>query len=278
MKIDNFSVHTFYYTHNSFATMLKSLSKANVKQVELYANAPHLCEMYCYTDEERSARLKEKKKRLEEYGIRVKSIFIPTLDCPINIADENDEVRMFSIGFVKRNIEDAQYLGAESILLDSGYGLYDKEKSSAWERSLNSLKEITAYAEKNQVEVYIRPMGACTNLVNTAETLEEMLKEVGSKNLKACMDIGIMNGNGETLRDYTERFDNIEYVRIPNFGPEGELCEEVGLNRVTDLLKQMPGFEGNFVIEIGWERLDIPDSASIGIGKVFPKLLEVRKN
>ena len=83
MKTEYFSVHTFYYTHNSFETMLKSLNEAHVKQIELYASAPHLCEMYQYTELERKSMLEEKKKLLDKYGVCVKSLFLPTLDCPV---------------------------------------------------------------------------------------------------------------------------------------------------------------------------------------------------
>lgn len=274
MTINNFLVHTFYYTHNSYETMLKSLKSANVGQIELYGSAPLLCEMYEYTGEERTSMLKEKKELLEQYGIKIRSIFIPTLDCPVNIADENDEVRAFSLSFVKKYIEDAAYLGAFAVLLDSGYGLFDKDKSPAWNRAAEALKEIVGYAEDMGITVYIRPMGKCTNLVDTAVAMAEMMKTVGSASLKPCLDIGIMEGNGETVEDYTSRFGDIDYIRIPNFGPEGEICEGIGIHRITDVVEKVPGFNGDIVIEIGWERLDIPDSASAGIGKMISKFVE----
>ena len=273
MTVNHYPVHTFYYTHNSFPTMIKSLHAAGVKDIELYGSAPLLCEMYTYTEEEHTGMLDEKKNLLDQEGICVRSIFIPTLDCPINIADENKEVRDFSISFVKKYIDDAKYLNAPAILLDSGYGLYDKKKEPAWKRSVEALKEITKYAGENNIIVYLRPMGTCTNLVNNAQALEQMLSEVAERALKPCLDAGIMMANGESVEDYTSRFENIQYIRVPNFGPDGEICDGVGLDRITSILDQMEDFNGDVVVEIGWERLDIPDTASVGMGKIIPKLL-----
>ncbi len=97
MDYNSFLVHTFYYTHNSFETMLESLEKAGIGQIELYGSAPHLCEMYDYSLNQHSEMLEEKKKLLNQHNIKVPCIFVPTLDCPVNIADENPEVREFSI-------------------------------------------------------------------------------------------------------------------------------------------------------------------------------------
>ena len=274
LTMKNFSVHTFYYTHNSYETMLKSLKAANVDQIELYGSAPLLCEMYTYTQEEHAAMIKEKKELLDRYGIKVRCIFIPTLDLPINIASLNEQVYTKSVDVMKAYVEDAACIGAEAILLDSGYGLFDKDPAPYWEQSVKALKEITVLAEENGIIVYIRPMGTCTNLVNDVRALEKMIKEVDSPMLKPCLDAGIMAGNGENVLDYTDRFGKIDYVRIGNFGPDGEICEGIGLNRITDVIGQIPDFDGDIAIEIGWERLDIPDSASIGIGKEIPKYLE----
>lgn len=269
-KIEHILVHTFYYTHNSFETMVRSLKDNGVTDIELYGSAPHLCEMYEYTPQERSEMLEGKKKLFEEYGIRIPCIFVPTMDCPVNIADENNEVREFSTEYVKHFLDDAEFFGVKGILIDSGFGLYDKDREAAWARSVESLKMIGEYAAKCGVEVYLRPLGTSSNIVSNLWDLQKMLRQINCPQIKACADLNIAAGNGERLEDYISVFEKeLGYVRIGNFSAEGELCEGKGLNAFRAVVEKLEASEycGDIGIEIGWERLDIPDTATQGIAK-----------
>lgn len=269
-KAEHILVHTFYYTHNSFETMVRSLSENGVTDLEFYGSAPHLCEMYRYTRDEHQEMLEGKKKLLDEYGIRIRCIFVPMLDCPVNIADENEEIREFSIAYVKRFINDAEYLGVKGILIDSGFGLYDKNKQEAWERSYQGLKTIGDYADMHGVDVYLRPVGTSSNIVSNLHDLQKMLQQLGCSRMKACADLNIAAGNGEQMEEYISAFGRqLGYVRIGNFSEKGELCEGKGLDVFFSVQETLEASEycGDIGIEIGWERLDNPDSATQGIAR-----------
>lgn len=271
-----FAVHTFYYIHNGFETMLRSLREANIRRIELYANAPHLCEMYPYTPAQRAALLDERAAQLRHYGIEVPCIFAPTNDSPVNIADENPEVRAFSLGFVLRLIEDAARLGSRGVLIDSGWGLTDHDRAAAWARSAQALRQLGAYAQEQGVELYLRAAGQNTNLVSDLASLRQMLAEVDSPALKACADLGLLAQNKQA-EDYFRTFgERLGYVRLPNFGPAGELVDGKGLSRVR-ALQALAGtyrYDGAAAIEISWERLDAPHPASCALAHALPEVSE----
>ncbi len=274
-KVEHVLVHTFYYTHNSLDTMVKSLYEADMTHIELYGSAPHLCEMYRYSLQERGEMLADWRKLIRTYGIDVSCIFIPTMDCPVNIADENAEVMEFSVDMTKHFIDDAEYFGTKGILLDSGFGLYDRDREAAWGRSAESLSLIGNYAQEHQVDIYLRPVGTCSNIVSDLRDLQKMLDKLKCPQIKACADMNIAAANGESLEDYISAFGkDLGYVRIGNFSSEGELCDGKGTDRLKDAIRKLEAadYYGNIGIEIGWERLDAPDPATKQLAEVLGNL------
>ena len=126
------------------------------------------------------------------------------------------------------------------------------------------------------MELYLRAAGQNTNLVSDLATLRQMLAEVDSPALKACADLSML-AEGEQAEDYFRTFgERLGYVRLPNFGPAGELVEESGLERVR-ALQTLAGtyrYDGTAASEIGWERLDAPHPASSALARVLPELSE----
>ena len=268
----NFAVHTFYYSHNGYDTMIDSLKNGGIEHIEFYAGAPHLCERYEYSYEEKMKIVSHLKDKADAEGIIIDSIFVPTNDSATNIADENSEIREFSVQFDMRHIDDAAVLGAKGIIIDSGWGIQEHCSRCAWDRSLASMKRIVKHAEEVGVEVYLRPMGSTTNIVNNLSALVKMIYQIDSPMFKACMDIPVLEANGEQIEEYYRLLPGkIGNVRISNYMNDGELCEGKGVDQLKGYIDILDDYEydGSIGIEISWEHLDTFNEATRNLSNVL---------
>jgi|GEM_PF-5504644 len=275
ISFDDFAVYTFYYIHNNFETMVNSLKKNGIHNVELYANAPHLCEMYEYTKEEKADILANIKKKLNDAEIKLSCIFVPLGDCPTNLASENGEVNEFSVNYVLRFLEDAKFLGAKGILIDAGTGVLDHNAEEAWMRSERSLKRIVEAAEKLGVNVYLVPSLNGSNVVYDLPSLTKMIYSIGSGNLYACADASVISFNKESIADYFRIFgDKVGHVRIGNYTAAGELIEGNGKKMLAQYIDVMNcyHYQGAITIDINWDHLDSTDYASRKFVETFSKI------
>lgn len=261
-KIDRIALYTFIYKKFSINYMMEALKKADVKEIEFHATAPH----YCHCDDLPATKQELEDMRTSLHGVAAENdvkigCFVPEgTDYPINIASEDNYFREKSVRYFLEYLEDLPGLGCDTMLVTPGWDYFDHspaEFQKAWNRARISLKRIAKRAEELSVTVCLKPVTrTSTNLVYNLKTLVRMITEVGSDNLKASIDLYNLEETGDTIAEYFELFPNkVGYFHCYyNLDEEGKASEEDTKN-LLGWLEELNnyGYDGPIGLELNYE-------------------------
>ena len=246
ITIDQFAVVNILFQFYSFDYFLESAAKIGFRKIDLWTGYPHML-----LDNDYEKQCGEIRKKCDDMGLQIANVMPKVIGWPLNIADEDDKIRNRAVDYLKRAIDAAEILGAPSLQLVPGTGLYDQPVEPAWQRSRDSLCRVSEYAEKKGKQLALEAIQIVeSNLVGNKETLFRMVSEVNSPALGAVVDTTHMEKNGESLDEYFEllgtkikRIHLNESDQLP-WG-EGHAPIQVYLNQI-----RRAGYKGEFSIEI----------------------------
>lgn len=234
ISMDQIAAMNISFQFYSLDYFLESVAKIGFQNVDLWTGYPHML-----LDEDYPQQLREIRQKCDDLGLKVANVTPKVIGWPLNIADESEKIRTRAIDYLKRAIDGAQILGAPSLQLVPGTGLYDKPVEEAWERSRNSLIQVADYAHQAGKQLALEAIQIVeSNLVGNKDTLAKMVSEVNSPALGAVVDTTHMEKNGETLDDY--------------FAVLGDKIKRVHLNETN----QLPWGAGNAPIQVYLNQLN----------------------
>ena len=235
-KIDicQISAMNISYQFYSFDYFLDSMAKIGIKNIDIWTGYPHFL-----VDEDYETQAQKICNQCNLMGINVSNITPKVIGWPLNIADKNEKIRGNAIRYIERCIDAAEILGASSLQLVPGTGLYDEPVEDAWRLSRESLSILSEYALKKKKQLALEAIQILeSNLVGNRAQLKRMVEEVNSPALGAVVDTTHMEKNGESLDEY---FDSL-----------GEKIKRVHLNESN----QLPWGEGNNPLNVYLRQLN----------------------
>lgn len=265
IKVSQFGVMSVLYQQYSLEYCLDSLAANGFHYVDFWGGAPH----YCAFDtplNKRQSRVSEIRQMLEDRGLEM-SVFTAEQIClyPINVASQNPYVRKNSLDIVKSYIDDTKEFGARYFFPQMGYGMLDEKTDEAYERSVESLKELTEYAEKAKVKMVMEQLQPYEcNLCYDKYTLKKLIDAVDSPYLTACVDCVAAAAGGETPADYYDLFGTVNHIHLADGEPTGHMCPGDGKNPLTEYLQIIADkeYKGSITLEINNQMyFDNPDKA-----------------
>lgn len=228
IEMSQISAMNISYQFYSLEYFLHSVAKIGFKSVDIWTGYPHFL-----VDEDYEARAVVIRRQCDELGLSISNITPKVIGWPLNIADKNPKIRHSAIIYIKRCIDAAEILGAPSLQMVPGTGLYNEPVEDAWKLSRESLCTIAEYAEQKNKKLVLEPIQIFeSNLVGNRLQLKKMLDEVNSPVLNAVVDTTHMEKNEESLDDYFECL--------------GERIKRVHLNESD----QLPWGEGNSPLNV----------------------------
>ncbi|MTI54469.1 sugar phosphate isomerase/epimerase family protein [Geosporobacter ferrireducens] len=215
------AIGNYHYVRMSFEYFLDSAVNLNMKNIELWAAAPHFD-----LDTLDEKILASKKKAIESRGLKVVCITPEQCSYPVNIAAEETALREKSIKYFKTAIDAARELDSPYVLVTAGCGYFDSDVEEAWQRSVASMKELVKYAEKRGVILAYEPLSVfSSNIVNDVHHLKKMLDTIPSDNLKGMLDMGQAALASEEINDYPRILgDKLVHVHLLDATPMGHLA------------------------------------------------------
>jgi len=192
---------------------------------------------------------------IASYGIENLQLHAPFSD--INIGSYREDVRRFSVNFLKRNIEAAARLGISHVTIHPGvlspytFG----QKDYVIKQTQRSLRELNPAVMDLGIPVSLENMPAMH--ITVGHTPEEMLRMTEGTEIGICLDIGHASttGNLDAFLDLLlpERGIKLENIHIhDNLGiedqhlplGEGNIDFKTVLTRIAS-----SGYRGGYVIE-----------------------------
>ena len=223
LSMQNISVMSVQYWHYSFEYFLDSMEKCQLKNIELWAGAPHFCFDNYKSHLEMEKKIASLRKQIEDRGMRVITLTPEQLNYPINIAGREDAYRRKSLDYFVQNMECALAFGTHRLFITSGWGLLDEPREDAWRRSVESLRYLAEKAEHNGITLIIEQLQPYeSNLLTTCADMVRMIKEVDSNALQCCVDVVAMAVVKDELRSFFDLLPGrIHHIHFADGNPSG---------------------------------------------------------
>lgn len=210
------------YRFFSLEYFLDSMVRVGTQSIELWGGYPHQ-----FIDDISYPSVAYVKKAIADRGLKLNCYTPEQLMYPYNIADRDPVIREKSVEFFRKGVYAARELGAEKMLMTSGWGYEDAPKEDAWKYSRESLRTIGEYARKLGVIIALENLQPTeTNLIYTLPALKRMIDEIDlPETVKAMVDTVPMHLNKETIRDYLDAFgENLVHVHLVDGAPTGHMA------------------------------------------------------
>ena len=204
---------------------------------------------------ERSVDGFEVGKFTEEYADSIKkqleNVKIAILGSYINPSNPNDDELKIDIDKFKEKIRYASVLKPIAVGTETGKykeGLTDTEE--AYQRVLETLKELTKYAEEYNVAIAVE--GVHCFVINTPKKMKRLVDDLNSENVKVI-------------------FDPVNYLNIHNYQKQDEI-----INDTFDLLgdKICVIHAKDFVVDDGVFKAVKPSEGLLNYKLIFEKMKE----
>lgn len=249
LSADRFVGSNFGFQHYRFEHFLEVMGELGFTAIELWGVAQHLDVFH-----ETEARVDRVRRLLGDHGLSVVCFTPEQVAYPVNIASGDDTLREHSVRVFRRAAEICVALGAPYLFLTSGRGYEDEPRSDAWQRAVESLRDIVGYASSLGVRCLLEPLQRVeTNLVLNSADLRRMLDDVGSDEVDVVLDTVAMACAGETVADYVNAFGSrIGHVQLVDGNPSGHLAWGEGslpLGEYVDELALL-GYDGTVTFEL----------------------------
>lgn len=209
-----------HYRYYNLTCFFQKLKEQDIHYAELWTGPMHF-----YVDYNKHDDVKLLQELMERYEVKIIGICPEqTNPKPNNIASSIRRQDIYS--YYQHMIDIAKEIGCNQVLVTSGWAFYDEDKDLAWKRSVNMMKQICAYAEQQNVRMVMEALQWDESiLVNRVEELKRYQQEVGSEQLKICIDFGAMARAGDTLQDYFDTFGkDIVHIHFVDGAPCGHLA------------------------------------------------------
>jgi fructoselysine 3-epimerase len=254
ITMDNVSVMSVQYCHYSFDYFLNSMEKCGLKNIDFWGGAPHYCRLDYLTSIDAFKKISEIRKKIEDKGMKVVVYTPETLAYPYSISSPEEAIRNRTIDFFDMAMEDALAFGTDGVFINTGCALLDLPREESWARAVDSVRKICERARRKGITMIIEQLQPYeSNLLTTCADMKRMLSEVGSENLKTCVDVVAMEVVGENLVEFYEAVPNhIQLIHYADGNPSGHYILGDGnlpLKEYVDIL-QRNDYSGYIDLEI----------------------------
>ena len=198
MSYPQLAVMNISHRYFDLEEFFSSASASGYTCCELWTGAMHL-----YVDCHGYDSLEQVRELSQRYGVRIVGL------CP-----EQNNPKPWNI---------AAELGAEQVMVSSGWAFLNEPIEDAWGRSASMLRAIAEHAGERGVRLVLEALQPVESMiVSSAADTKRMIEAVDHPALKACLDLGAMAVAGDTIDDYFDLLgDDVAHVHFVDVAADG---------------------------------------------------------
>ena len=191
-----------HYRRFSMDFFLDCQQRLGIGQIELWCGAAHFWLDHTGYDDVSALRAK-----LRAHGVRVVSVTAPSIAYQYQYAAQEPAHLEYSFRYFSNAIHLAAELGADRVVVNSGWGYQGEDESAMWNRCRDHLGRLCQVAQPCGVTLVMESLRDDeSNLVCNLERARRMHREVGHPSLKMMVDNIATGAAGETLGDWFRAF------------------------------------------------------------------------
>lgn len=191
-----------HYRRFSLDYFLDCQQKVGFQNIELWCGASHF-----WIDSKGFEPVEPLKRKLRERNLRVVSVTTPSCAYQYQYAAQETKPLEESYRYFCNGIRVAAELGADRVVVNSGWGYIHEDHEEMWKRSRDNLFRLAEFAETQGIVCVMESMRKDeTNLVNSLETAKKMYREINHPNMKVMVDSIATGAAGESLEQWFDAF------------------------------------------------------------------------
>lgn len=248
IKLEQIAGMNCHYYNYSLDYFFKTMEECGYKTVALWGGAPNF-----FLDYNGYSDCKNLKKKADKHGLDIRC-FTPssgTYGYQMNMQPKTQAARCF--GYYVNGIHAAVELGCNMISMNSGWGYWNEDEKSAFERSADMIGRLCQVAEKEGVILTMESLRKAESLLAyNIENTRRIVDMVNHPSLKIMVDTTAMAVAGETLSQWFDEFGNdVINTHFIDNTPYGHLVWGDGNADLEDYLKVLK--ENNYTGILGLE-------------------------
>ena len=224
------------------------------------------------------------KASAEKHGIELYSV-ATNLHWNYNLVSANEETRAMAKAIIKKQLDIASWLGCDTILAVPGAVGIDwlpggevVDYDVAYERALEGIKELSAYAEEKKVAIGLENVG--NKLLLSPLEMRNFIDSIGSDFVGAYFDVGNILRTGYPDQWIRILGSRIKKIHIKDFKKASNsfvnLMEgNVDFPAVMKALEGI-GYDGWITAEMGPLYINYPDMLLYTTSMAMDKIMEIK--
>ena len=216
-RLSGMNCHYRYYSLERF---FQEMNRLHISFCEIWTGPMHF-----YVDYQKNQDVETLINLSKKYKVKIIGICPEqTNPKPNNIASATRKEDVFA--YYCRMVDIAKSVGAQQILVTSGWAYYDESFEEAYERSVEMVRHICEYAASQEIMVVMEALQIDESiLVNSVEDMKKYVDRVNHPNLKVCIDFGAMARVNNSIQDYFDAFgEKIVHLHFVDGKPTGHLA------------------------------------------------------
>lgn len=205
-----------HYKRFSLDYFLDCQQRVGFENIELWCGASHF-----FIDSKGFEDPEPLKRKIRDRGLKIVSVTTPSMAYQYQYASQEKEFIDQSFKYFTNGIKLASELGADRVVINSGWGYNNEDYEEMWKRLKDNLIRVCDFAAKNGVICVMESLRDDeTNIIYNLEQAKRMFKEVNHPNLKMMVDNIATNLAGETLEQWFEAFgSNLVHMHFLDGNP-----------------------------------------------------------
>ena len=263
-----------HYRRFSLDYFLDCQVKAGFQNIELWCGGSHF-----WVDSKGFESCEPLKKKLRDRGLKVVSVCTPSCAYQYQYASQEKEILKESFNYFSNGVRIAAELGADRIVVNSGWGYQHEDEDEMWKRCEENLYAVAEVARQHNILCVMESLRDDeTNIVNSLASAKKMYERVNHPNLKMMVDNIATGAAGESLDDWFDAFgENLIHMHFLDGDPYLHNVWGDGntpLERQLETMNQR-GFTGYLVQEIADEKyFSNPFEADLRNMRVLERFIE----
>lgn len=204
MKLGMF---TSGYQRNPIEHIFEDAKRFGYDYIELWGGRPH-----AYAPDLKAGDINEVKRLSDKYGIEIRGYCPEHNAYPYNYMIGSEAMRKDAIDYLKLCFDMAKEMGADYTLISAAHAGYGATREEIWNRLIKSVKELTDHAEKIDMKIVMESLTVYeSNVIKSANDLQELFKAVPSDHLVGMCDIVPPFTQQESIMDYFDKLGDKMY-------------------------------------------------------------------
>jgi len=191
-----------HYKKFSLDYFLDAQQHVGFQNIEFWLGVPHFWLDYISYN-----NCKVIKKKIMKRGLKIVSTTTPSMAYQYQYASQEKHQFNRSIKYFSNGIKATAELGAKIMTVNSGWGYWDEDFNSVFERSKNMISRLCDIAASNGILLVLESLTSVeSNIVNNITTAKKMFDEIKHPSLKIMVDTVATGFAKETTSSWFEVF------------------------------------------------------------------------